>query len=134
MQKFRGVDYYGIDELLTEEQRMIRDTIRDWVEGEFLPVVAQHHRDGTFPIAVAKPLGEMGVFGATLKGYGCAGLDNVSYGLIMQELERGDSGLRSFASVQSGLVMYPIASYGSDAQKDRWLPRLASGSALGCFG
>jgi glutaryl-CoA dehydrogenase len=134
MQKFRGVDYYGIEELLTEEQRMIRDTIRDWVEAEFMPVVAQHHRDGTFPVAVAKPLGEMGVFGATLKGYGCAGLDNVSYGLIMQELERGDSGLRSFASVQSGLVMYPIYSYGSDAQKDRWLPRLASGTALGCFG
>jgi glutaryl-CoA dehydrogenase len=134
MQKFRGVDYYGIEELLTEEQRMIRDTIRDWVEAEFLPVVAQHHRDGTFPVAVAKPLGEMGVFGATLKGYGCAGLDNVSYGLIMQELERGDSGLRSFASVQSGLVMYPIYSYGSDVQKDRWLPRLASGTALGCFG
>ena len=134
MQAFRGVDYYGFEALLTEEQRMIRDTIRDWVEGEFLPVVAQHHRDGTFPVAVAKPLGEMGVFGATLKGYGCAGLDNVSYGLIMQELERGDSGLRSFASVQSGLVMYPIASFGSDAQKDRWLPKLASGAALGCFG
>jgi alkylation response protein AidB-like acyl-CoA dehydrogenase len=134
MEKFRGVDYYGIDELLTEEQRMTRDAVRDWVEAKFLPVVSQHHRDGTFPIELAKDLGEMGVFGATLKGYGCAGLDNVAYGLIMQELERGDSGLRSFASVQSGLVMYPIYSYGTPEQKDRWLPKLQSGQALGCFG
>jgi len=134
MEKFRGVDYYGIDELLTEEQRMMRDAVRDWVEAKFLPIVSQHLRDGTFPTELAKDLGEMGVFGATLKGYGCAGLDNVAYGLIMQELERGDSGLRSFASVQSGLVMYPIYSYGSDAQKERWLPRLQSGDALGCFG
>jgi glutaryl-CoA dehydrogenase len=134
MEKFRGVDYYGIDDLLTEEQRMMREAVRDWVEAKFLPVVSQHHRDGTFPMELAKDLGEMGVLGATLKGYGCAGLDNVAYGLIMQELERGDSGLRSFASVQSGLVMYPIHSYGSDAQKDRWLPRLQSGEALGCFG
>ncbi len=134
MEMFRGVDYYGIDELLTEEQRMMRDAVRDWVEAKFVPIVSQHHRDGTFPTELAKDLGEMGVFGATLKGYGCAGLDNVAYGLIMQELERGDSGLRSFASVQSGLVMYPIYSYGSDAQKERWLPRLQSGDALGCFG
>jgi glutaryl-CoA dehydrogenase len=104
------------------------------VEAKFLPLVIQHHRDGTFPMELARDLGEMGVFGATLKGYGCAGLDNVAYGLIMQELERGDSGLRSFASVQSGLVMYPIYSYGSDAQKETWLPRLQSGAALGCFG
>ncbi|HKW90478.1 MAG TPA: acyl-CoA dehydrogenase family protein [Methylomirabilota bacterium] len=134
MEKFRGVDYYGIDELLSEEQRMMRDAVRDWVEAKFLPVVSQHHRDSTFPTELAADLGEMGVFGATLKGYGCAGLDNVAYGLIMQELERGDSGLRSFASVQSGLVMYPIYSYGTDAQKERWLPRLQSGAALGCFG
>jgi glutaryl-CoA dehydrogenase len=134
MEKFRGVDYYGIDDLLTEEQRMMRDAVRDWVEAKFLPIVSQHHRDGTFPMELAKDLGEMGVFGATLKGYGCAGLDNVAYGLIMQELERGDSGLRSFASVQSGLVMYPICSYGSDAQKEKWLPRLQGGSAVGCFG
>jgi glutaryl-CoA dehydrogenase len=134
MEKFHGVDYYGFDELLTEEQRMMRDAVRDWVEAKFLPVVIQHHRDGTFPQELARDLGEMGVFGATLRGYGCAGLDNVAYGLIMQELERGDSGLRSFASVQSGLVMYPIYSYGSDAQKDRWLPRLQAGAALGCFG
>ena len=134
MEKFRGVDYYGIDELLTEEQRMMRDAVRDWVEARFLPIVSQHHRDGTFPMELASDLGEMGVFGATLKGYGCAGLDQVAYGLIMQELERGDSGLRSFASVQSGLVMYPIYSYGSEAQKEKWLPRLQSGDAIGCFG
>ena len=121
---YRGVDYYGIEALLTEEQRMVRDAVRDWVEKEFVPVVADHHHAGTFPLDVAKPLGEMGVFGATLKGYGCAGLDNVAYGLIMQELERGDSGLRSFASVQSGLVMYPIYAYGSELQKEHWLPRL----------
>src|SRR2546425_4012739 len=131
---YRGVDYYGIEALLTEEQRMVRDAVRDWVEKEFVPVVAEHHRAGTFPLEVAKPLGEMGVFGATLKGYGCAGLDHVAYGLIMQELERGDSGLRSFASVQSGLVMYPIHAYGSEAQKEKWLPRLQSGESLGCFG
>ena len=134
MEKFRGVDYFGIEEHLSDEQRMIRDTVRDWVESRFLPIVTEHHRNATFPVELASELGEMGVFGATLKGYGCLGLDNIAYGLIMQELERGDSGLRSFASVQSGLVMYPIYSYGSDAQKDRWLPRLQSGEAMGCFG
>jgi glutaryl-CoA dehydrogenase len=134
MEKFRGVDYFGFEEQLSDEQRMIRDTVRDWVESRFLPIVTEHHRNATFPLELAAELGEMGVFGATLKGYGCLGLDNVAYGLIMQELERGDSGLRSFASVQSGLVMYPIYSYGSEVQKDRWLPRLQSGAAIGCFG
>jgi glutaryl-CoA dehydrogenase len=134
MEKFRGVDYYGIDELLTEEERMSRDAIRDWVEAEFLPIITDHHRAGTFPLEVFPKLGELGVFGATLQGYGCAGLNNVSYGLIMQELERGDSGLRSAASVQSGLVMHPIYTYGSEAQKERWLPALAKGEKIGCFG
>src|SRR3989442_9290863 len=134
MEKFRGVDYYGVEDLLSEEERMVRDAVRDWVETEFLPVVTEHHRAGTFPLALVPRLGELGVFGATLKGYGGAGLNHVAYGLIMQELERGDSGLRSFASVQSGLVMYPIARYGSDAQKDRWLPALQTGAAIGCFG
>lgn len=134
MEKFRGVDYYRIEDLLTEEERMVRDAIRDWVEAEFLPVVAEHHRAGTFPVHLIPKLGELGVFGATLKGYGCAGLGNVAYGLIMQELERGDSGLRSAASVQSGLVMYPIYTFGSEEQKERWLPALASGAAVGCFG
>jgi glutaryl-CoA dehydrogenase len=134
MEKFRGVDYYGIEALLTEEERMVRDAVRDWVEAEFLPLVVQHHRDGTFPMGLVPGLGGLGVFGATLTGYGCAGLNNVAYGLIMQELERGDSGLRSFASVQSGLVMYPIHRYGSEAQRARFLPLLQSGQALGCFG
>src|SRR5256886_6385449 len=134
MEKFRGVDYYAIDSLLSEEERMIRDAVRDWVEAEFLPLITDHHRAGTFPVALIPKLGELGVFGATLKGYGCAGLNNVAYGLIMQELERGDSGLRSFASVQSGLVMYPIYTYGSKEQKDYWIPKLASGESIGCFG
>jgi glutaryl-CoA dehydrogenase len=134
MEKFRGVDYYAIEELLSEEERMTRDAVRDWVETEFLPVVTEHHRAGTFPVQLIPKLGELGVFGATLKGYGCAGLNNVAYGLIMQELERGDSGLRSAASVQSGLVMYPIDAYGSEAQKAKWLPLLATGAKVGCFG
>ena len=134
MEKFRGVDYYAIEGLLSDEERMIRDAVRDWVEAEFLPLVTDHHRAGTFPVELIPKLGELGVFGATLKGYGCAGLSNVAYGLIMQELERGDSGLRSAASVQSGLVMYPIYTYGSDAQKDAWLPAMARGEKVGCFG
>src|SRR5947208_11719202 len=101
MEKFRGVDYYGIEELLAEDERMIRDAVRDWVESEFLPIVAEHHRAGTFPVDLIPRLGELGVFGATLQGYGCAGLNNVAYGLIMQELERGEYGLGSCASVQS---------------------------------
>ena len=134
MEKFRGVDYYAIEDLLTDEERMIRDTVRDWVEAEFLPIITEHHRAGTFPVHLIPRLGEMGVFGATLKDYGCLGVSHVAYGLIMQELERGDSGLRSVASVQSGLVMYPIHTYGSPAQKERWLPALARGQAVGCFG
>jgi glutaryl-CoA dehydrogenase len=134
MEKFQGVDYYQMDGLLSEEERMVRDTIRDWVEAQFVPIVADHHRAGTFPVTLISRLGEMGVFGATLKGYGCAGLNNVAYGLIMQELERGDSGLRSAASVQSGLVMYPIYTFGSEAQKERWLPAMAKGEKIGCFG
>ena len=134
MEKFRGVDYYGIDELLTEEQRMMRDAVRDWVEAKFLPVVAQHHRDGTFPMELARDLGEMGVFGATLKDYGCAGLDSVAYGLIMQELEAGDSGLRSMGSVQGSLAMFAIWRWGTEEQKQRWLPAMAAGGAIGCFG
>ena len=134
MEKFRGVDYYGIESLLSEEERMIRDAVRDWVEAEFLPLVGEHHRAGTFPVSLIPKLGELGVFGATLKGYGCAGLSNVAYGLIMQELERGDSGVRSFASVQGALVMYPIYAFGSEEQRKRWLPDMASGKVIGCFG
>src|SRR5439155_890053 len=134
MEKFRGVDYYEIEDLLSEEERMVRDAVRDWVEAEFLPVVTEHHRAGTFAVQLIPKLGELGVFGATLKGYGCPGLNNVAYGLIMQELERGDSGLRSVASVQSGLVMYPIHAYGSEAQKEKWLPNVKGlRGPLGCL-
>src|SRR5207253_9720357 len=134
MEKFRGVDYYGIDALLSEDERMVRDAIRDWVEAEYLPIVIEHHRQGTFPVTLLPKLGELGVFGATLKGYGCAGLNHVAYGLIMQELERGDSGLRSAASVQSGLVMHPIHAYGSEAHKAAWLHLLATGTKVASFG
>jgi glutaryl-CoA dehydrogenase len=134
LEKFRGVDYYGVDALLSEDERQVRDAVRDWVEAEYLPIVTEHHRAGTFPVHLLPKLGELGVFGATLQGYGCAGLNHVAYGLIMQELERGDSGLRSAASVQSALVMYPIHAWGSEAQKERWLPALATGAQVGCFG
>jgi glutaryl-CoA dehydrogenase len=133
--KFTGTDYYAIDELLDAEERMVRETARQFVESEYLPIVNGHFRNGTFPVALAKKVGELGFFGSNLpQEYGCAGLNNVAYGLINQELERGDSGLRSFVSVQSGLVMYPIFSFGSEAQKRHWLPRMARGEAIGCFG
>jgi glutaryl-CoA dehydrogenase len=132
---FQGTDYYQIEELLDPEERLVRDTARQFVEQEYAPVVTEHFRRGTFPVELAARIGELGFYGANLPTeYGCAGLNNVAYGLINQELERGDSGLRSFISVQSGLVMYPIYSYGSEAQKRYWLPRLARGEAIGCFG
>jgi glutaryl-CoA dehydrogenase len=132
---FSGVDFLRLDDLLSDEERMARDTVREFVSREFLPVIQQHIRqDGSFPMELVPRMAELGLFGANLQGYGCAGMNNVAYGLVMQELERGDSGLRSFASVQGSLVMYPIHSYGSDAQKQRWLPALAAGEAVGCFG
>ncbi len=132
---FSGSDYYDIDELLSDEERLVRDTARSFVDNEFAPVVTEHFRHGTFPLELAKKIGELGFFGSNLPTeYGCAGLNNVAYGLINQELERGDSGLRSFVSVQSGLVMYPIFTYGSEEQKRKWLPRMAAGEAIGCFG
>jgi glutaryl-CoA dehydrogenase len=131
---FAGVDYYGVDELLTDEERLSRDSIRGFVDEEVMPTIARHFRDGTFPRELVPKLGALGVLGANLKGYGCAGMNAVAYGLIMQELERGDSGVRSFASVQGSLVMYPIWAFGSEAQKQRFLPRLARGEAIGCFG
>jgi glutaryl-CoA dehydrogenase len=131
---FQGLDYCDVDSLLTDEEKMIRDTVRGFVTDEVLPVIEHHFRAGTFPNHLIPAIGELGLLGANLQGYGCAGLGAVAYGLIMQELERGDSGLRSFASVQGGLVMYPIHAFGSDAQKDRWLPALAKGEAIGCFG
>jgi len=133
--KFRGTDYYDIEELLEPEEKLARDTARQFVEQEYLPVVTEHFRMGTFPVELARRVGELGFYGSNLpQEYGCAGLNNVAYGLINLELERGDSGLRSFISVQSGLVMYPIYAFGSEAQKRHWLPRLARGEAIGCFG
>ena len=135
MADFGGVDFLRLDELLSDEERLARDTVREFVSKEFLPLVQEHVRqDGSFPMQLVPALAELGLFGANLSGYGCAGMNNVAYGLVMQELERGDSGLRSFASVQGALVMYPILSYGTDAQKVRWLPELAAGRAIGCFG
>jgi len=132
---FDGVDFLRLEELLSEEEILARDTVRDFVSKEFLPLVREHvRRDGSFPMQLVPRLAELGLFGANLEGYGCAGMNNVAYGLVMQELERGDSGLRSFASVQGGLVMYPIHRYGSEAQREQWLPALAAGRAIGCFG
>jgi len=133
--EFRGVDFLLLDELLSEEELLARKTVRDFVSREFLPRLQEHvRRDGSFPMELVPRLAELGLFGANLHGYGCAGMNQVAYGLVMQELERGDSGLRSFASVQGSLVMYPIHAFGSEAQKERWLPALAAGEAIGCFG
>ncbi len=133
--RFSGVDFYDMDSLLSEEERAVRDTVRTWVDENLMPVIADAYVKGEFPEALVPQMAELGFFGANLpERYGCAGLNNVAYGLIMQELERGDSGVRSFASVQGALVMYPIHQFGSDEQKDQWLPRLASGEDVGCFG
>ena len=133
--RFTGVDFYDIDALLSEEERAVRDTIRTWVDENLMPVIGDAYIEGTFPKQLVPGMAELGMFGANLpEEYGCAGLNNVAYGLIMQELERGDSGVRSFASVQGALVMYPIYAFGSEEQKKHWLPRLASGQDIGCFG
>ncbi len=132
--KFKGVDFIGFDALLSEEERMARDTARRFVEDHVIPIIEQCNREGRFPRELIKPMGELGFFGANLHGYGCAGMSNVEYGLVTQEFERGDSGLRSFVSVQSALVMYPIYTFGTDAQKEEWLPAMAKGEKLGCFG
>jgi len=134
MKKFRGVDLYDLDPLLSDEERMVRQTVREFVDAELLPVIRGAWEEGKLPKSLIPKIAEMGLLGATLQGYGCAGMNNVAYGLCMQELERGDSGIRSFASVQSGLVMYPIHAFGSDAQKDKFLPRLQRAEIIGCFG
>lgn len=131
---FRGVDYFSIDSLFNEEELMVRQTARRFAEERVLPVIRDCYRDARFPSELIPELGELGFLGANLEGYGCAGMSNVEYGLIMQELERVDSGIRSFVSVQGALVMYPIHRFGSDEQKQHWLPRLQSGKAVGCFG
>lgn len=131
---FQGVDFLDVDSLLSEEEKAVRDTVRRWVDDAVMPIIAEHYLDGNFPMDLVPQMAELGLFGANLpEEYGCAGLNNVSYGLMMQELERGDSGVRSFASVQGALVMYPIHAFGSEEQKRAWLPRLASGEVVGCF-
>ncbi len=135
MGRFQGMDYFEADGLLSEEEILVRDTVSDFVDDQVLPIIEKHNREGSFPHQLIHPMAELGVFGATLPPtYGCAGMNNVAYGLVMQELERGDSSIRSFASVQSALVMYPIYAYGSEEQKNTWLPKLARGEAVGCFG
>ena len=133
--KFQGLDFMNMDSLLSEEEILVRNTVREFVDDNVIPIIEKHAREGTFPMDLVAKMAELGLFGSTLPAkYGCAEMNNVAYGLVMQELERGDSGIRSFASVQSGLVMYPIFAYGSEKQKDYWLPRLAKGEAIGCFG
>ncbi len=127
-------DYLALDELLTDEQRLVRDSVRKFVDVEVLPIIGQHFEAGTFPEHLIAKIADLGVLGANLDGYGCAGVDATTYGLIMQELERGDSGVRSFASVQGSLAMFAIHRWGSEAQKEHWLPQMAAGKAIGCFG
>jgi len=133
--RFDGVDFYDVASLLSEDERAVQATVRQWVDEKLLPVINRHYVEGTFPKELIPEMAQLGFLGANLpEEYGCAGLNSVAYGLIMQELERGDSGIRSFASVQGGLVMYPIFAFGSEEQRKRWLPRLASGELIGCFG
>src|SRR5690242_2546878 len=134
MPRFPGVDYLQFDSLLSEQELMVRQTARQFVDDRVLPIIRDAFNSATFPKQLIPEMAHLGFFGANLEGYGCAGMNNIEYGLIMQELERGDSGLRSFASVQGALVMYPIHTYGSEDQKQRWLPKLQSGEAVGCFG
>ena len=132
---FQGVDFYDMDSLLSEEERAVRDTVRRWVDDAVMPIIGERYVKGSFPMELVPQMAELGVYGANLPAkYDCAELNNVAYGLIMQELERGDSGIRSFASVQGALVMYPIHEFGSEEQRKKWLPRLASGELIGCFG
>jgi glutaryl-CoA dehydrogenase len=134
MLRFPGVDYMEFDSLLSEQELLVRQMARQFVDEQVIPVIRDAYNQGAFPKQVIPQLGQLGFLGANLEGYGCAGMNNVEYGLIMQELERGDSGLRSFVSVQGALVMYPIHRFGSDEQKNRWLPELQAGRAIGCFG
>lgn len=136
MSEFRGVDFFQLDDLLSDEERAIRDSTREFVDRELIDNrrIEECHRHAEFPAELATKMGEQGYLGPTIEGYGCLGLNSVTYGLIMQELERGDSGVRSFCSVQSSLCMYPINTFGSDEQKQRWLPGMARGELIGCFG
>ncbi|HUS32861.1 MAG TPA: acyl-CoA dehydrogenase family protein [Kofleriaceae bacterium] len=131
---YAALDYYALDELFTHEERMVRDTVRELVSSRVMPSIGKHFSAGTFPHELVSVFGEMGLLGPSLTGYGCAGISPTAYGLICQELERGDSGIRSFCSVQSSLVMYPIWAFGSEEQKQKWLPEMAAGRVIGCFG
>src|SRR2546430_12407276 len=131
---FRGVDYFCVDSLFSEQERMVRQMARRFAGERILPLIRDCYRDARFPAELIPEMAELGFFGASLHGYGCAGMSHVEYGLPMQELERVDSGVRSFVSVQGALVMYPIYAFGSEAQKSAWLPQLQSGKAVGCFG
>jgi glutaryl-CoA dehydrogenase len=132
--KFKGVDFIEFDTLLNDDERLVRDNTRKFIEENLIPIIELCNREGRFPKELIKPMGELGFYGASLKGYGCAGMSAVEYGLMTQELERGDSGVRSFVSVQSALCMYPIHTFGSQEQKQKYLPRMALGDILGCFG
>jgi glutaryl-CoA dehydrogenase len=134
MSRFEGVDFYNIDQHLSDEERMVRDLVRKWVDAEVLPIIEDHCRAGTFPMHVIPQIGEMGLLGMNLQGYGCAGMSNIAYGVACQELERGDSGLRSFVSVQGSLCMFPIWKHGTEEQKRKYLPGMAAGKLIGCFG
>ncbi len=134
MAKFQGLDFLRLDDLLSDEEKITRDTVRRFVDDKFMPLIDDHFEKATFPMEIIPEVGKLGLFGMKLHGYGCAGTNNVQYGLACQELERGDSGLRSLMSVQSSLVMYPIHSFGSEEQKEYWLPRMAAGEKIGCFG
>jgi glutaryl-CoA dehydrogenase len=135
MPKFQGIDYFDADSLLSQEERMVRDTVRDWVDDNLMPVIQEAYIERRFPRELIAQMAELGMFGANLpEEYGCAGLNNVAYGLIMQELERGDSGVRSFASVQGALCMYPIYAFGTEEQRRKYLPGMARGEIIGCFG
>ena len=133
--QFKGVDFYRIDDLLSDEERMVRDTVRRFVDDRVIPIIDKHFEEATFPTELISEMATIGLFGGNLpEEYGCANMNNVAYGLVMQELERGDSGLRSFVSVQGALVMYPIFAFGSEEQRRKWLPLLAKGEKIGCFG
>src|SRR6266700_6643909 len=134
MSRFPGVDYLLIDSQFNEQELLVRQAARQFVDERAQPLMRDCFREARFPKELVPELGRLGFLGANIEGYGCAGMSNVEYGLVMQELERGDSGLRSFVSVQSALVMYPILQFGSEDQRERWLPRLQSGKAVGCFG
>ena len=134
MARFEAIDFYNIDAHLSDEERMVRDAVRDWVSDQVIPIIEEHCREGTFPQELVPQMAEMGLLGVNLDGYGCAGMSNVAYGLVCQELERGDSGIRSFASVQGSLCMFPIHKHGSEEQRQKYLPGMAAGELIGCFG